>query len=50
MLDRGEVALFDVRPENERAIASIAVARSLDAASQKYLSAEHRPFGAAVLT
>ena len=38
MLDRGEVALFDVRPENERAIASIAVARSLDAAGQKYLS------------
>ena len=37
MLDRGEVALFDVRPEHERAIAGIAVARSLDAASQKYL-------------
>ena len=37
MLDRGEVALFDVRPEIERAIARIAVARSLDAAGQKYL-------------
>ena len=37
MLDRGEVALFDVRPEHERAIAKIAAARSLDAAGQKYL-------------
>lgn len=37
MLDRGEVTLFDVRPEDERAIAKIAVARSLDAAGQKYL-------------
>jgi monothiol glutaredoxin len=37
MLDRGEVILFDVRPEAERAIASIAAARSLDAAGQAYL-------------
>jgi len=37
MLDRGEVALFDVRPETERAIARIAAARPLDAAGQKYL-------------
>ena len=37
MLDRGEVALFDVRPEDERAIAKIAAARPLDAAGQKYL-------------
>ena len=37
MLDRGEVALFDVRPEDERAIAKIAAARSLDAAGEKYL-------------
>ncbi len=37
MLDRDEVTLFDVRPENERAIARITAARSLDAAGQKYL-------------
>jgi monothiol glutaredoxin len=29
--------LFDVRPEDERSIARIAAARSLDEASQKYL-------------
>jgi monothiol glutaredoxin len=37
MLDRGEVTLFDVRPEQERAIARIGAARSLDAAGQEYL-------------
>jgi len=37
MLDRREIILFDVRPENERAVASIAVARPLDAAGQEYL-------------
>jgi monothiol glutaredoxin len=37
MLDRGELILFDVRPERERAIAKIAEARSLDAAGQEYL-------------
>ena len=37
MLDRREVILFDVRPEDERAIASIAGARSFDAAGQEYL-------------
>lgn len=37
MLDRGEVILFDVRPENERAIAIIAGARALDAAGQPSL-------------
>jgi monothiol glutaredoxin len=37
MLERGEVTLFDVRPEDERAIAKITVARSLDAAGQEYL-------------
>jgi monothiol glutaredoxin len=37
MLDRNELTLFDVRPERERAIASIAAARSLDAAGQAYL-------------
>ena len=37
MLDRDEVTLFDVRPEDERAIARIVAARSLDAAGQKYL-------------
>jgi monothiol glutaredoxin len=31
MLDEGKVTLFDVRPEAERAVASIAQARSLDA-------------------
>ena len=37
ILDRREVILFDVRPENERALASIPGARSLDAAGQEYL-------------
>lgn len=37
MLDRGEVILFDVRPEAERALASIAQARSLSAAGKEYL-------------
>jgi monothiol glutaredoxin len=42
MLDRGEVILFDVRPEKERALARIAAARSLDAAGQAYLLALDR--------
>ena len=37
MLDRGEVMVFDVRPEDERVIATIAAARPLDAAGQKTL-------------
>jgi monothiol glutaredoxin len=37
MLDRGELELFDVRPEDERALASIAGARALDDAGQQYL-------------
>jgi len=37
MLDRGEVTLFDVRPDEERAIAHISAARTLNAASQAYL-------------
>ncbi|MGD0527642.1 MAG: Grx4 family monothiol glutaredoxin [Polyangiaceae bacterium] len=37
MLDAGKVELFDVRPDDERARASIAQAKKLDAASQKYL-------------
>jgi len=37
MLDRGELTLFDVRPENERALAKIGIARSLDPAGQEYL-------------
>jgi monothiol glutaredoxin len=37
MLDRGELTLFDVRPEGERSIAKIAAARPLDAAGQEYL-------------
>ncbi len=42
MLDRGEVILFDVRPEAERKLASIAAARSLDEAGQAYLLALDR--------
>lgn len=37
LLDAGRVELFDVRPDNERAKASIAQARKLDAESQEYL-------------
>jgi monothiol glutaredoxin len=37
MLERGEVSLFDVRPDAERALASIAGARALDAAGTEYL-------------
>jgi monothiol glutaredoxin len=37
MHDRDEVALFDVRPERERALASIPWARPLDAAGQEHL-------------
>ncbi len=37
MLDGGKVVLFDVRPESERAIASIAGARALDSGGQDYL-------------
>jgi monothiol glutaredoxin len=37
MLDRNEVTLFDVRPEEERTIARIALARPFDAAGQEYL-------------
>jgi monothiol glutaredoxin len=37
MLDHGQVELFDVRPDDERAIASIAQARKLDAEGQKFL-------------
>ena len=38
LLDDGSVELFDVRPESERAMASIAKARKLDAEGQRYLS------------
>ena len=37
MLERGAVELFDVRPEHERALASLAAARPLDQAGQEYL-------------
>ena len=37
MLDQGEIILFDVRPQHERALAAIAGARPLDAAGQEYL-------------
>jgi monothiol glutaredoxin len=38
MLDHKQVELFDVRPDDERAIASIAQAKKLDAEGQKFLS------------
>ncbi|MEJ7733979.1 MAG: rhodanese-like domain-containing protein [Polyangiaceae bacterium] len=38
MLDRGEVELFDVRPEAERARASIASAMPLDAGGREALA------------
>jgi monothiol glutaredoxin len=37
LLDRSAVELFDVRPDHERALASIPAARSFDEAGQKYL-------------
>jgi len=37
MLDRNEIVLFDVRPDRERAMASIPGARALDAEGQDYL-------------
>jgi monothiol glutaredoxin len=37
LLDQGKITLFDVRPDHERALASIAQARSLDEAGQEYL-------------
>ncbi len=42
MLDRGAITLFDVRPDHERALANIPVARSLDEAGQEYLFALDR--------
>jgi monothiol glutaredoxin len=38
MLDAGSIALFDVRPEDERKMASIAQAKALDAEGQRLLS------------
>jgi monothiol glutaredoxin len=37
LLDQGKVTLFDVRPDHERALASIPQARSLDEAGQEHL-------------
>lgn len=45
-LEKGEIALFDVRPERERAIAAIEAARPLDAAGQTHLLSLDR--GAAI--
>jgi monothiol glutaredoxin len=42
MMDFGEVELFDVRPQAERALASIAHARSLDAEGRAYLDSLHK--------
>jgi monothiol glutaredoxin len=39
MLDEGKVTLYDVRPDGERAIASIAAAKKLDAKGQQELLA-----------
>jgi len=39
MLEQQAVTLFDVRPPDERALASIAEARPLDASGQEYLFA-----------
>ena len=49
MLDRGQIVLFDVRPENERALASIEGARPLDAAGQEYLFGLDRDVPVALL-
>jgi monothiol glutaredoxin len=37
LLDAGKIELFDVRPDHERALASIAQAKKLDAAGEAYL-------------
>ena len=37
ILGRGQIILFDVRPQHERALAAIAGARPLDASGQEYL-------------
>ena len=42
MLDAGQVELFDVRPDDERARASIPQAKKLDAAGQEHLFALRR--------
>jgi monothiol glutaredoxin len=42
MLDNGSLTLFDVRPEHERAMASVAAARPLDEAGHEYLLALDR--------
>jgi monothiol glutaredoxin len=42
LLDQGKITLFDVRPEHERALASIPQARSLDREGQEYLLALDR--------
>jgi monothiol glutaredoxin len=42
MLDRAAIQLFDVRPDHERALASIAAARPLDEAGQEHLYALDR--------
>jgi len=37
LLEQGKITLFDVRPEHERALASLPQARALDEAGQEYL-------------
>jgi monothiol glutaredoxin len=48
-LDRGDIALFDVRPDDERALAHIAAARPLDAAGHAILSGLDRSTPIALL-
>jgi monothiol glutaredoxin len=48
-LARGEIHLFDVRPERERALAKIEAARALDAAGQAYLLSLERDAPIALL-
>ncbi|MDP8999698.1 MAG: Grx4 family monothiol glutaredoxin [Myxococcota bacterium] len=42
LLEQGKIELFDVRPDPERALASIDRARKLDAEGQRYLVALHK--------
>jgi monothiol glutaredoxin len=42
MLERGALRLYDVRPEDERALASVAAARGMDAGGEEELMALER--------
>ncbi len=49
LLDKGAISLFDVRPDHERALASIPQARPLDEAGQEYLFSLDRNASVALL-